>query len=321
MSVQVSYKKQVILGIIAIAILLLGIEGIANVWWLTQIHCEFEQNEIFQNTDEIKKRQLCLDFYNIKTSGDEIIPDQSTDSITINTLGFRGAEFSETKPSDTYRIFMVGGSTMFGAGATSDETTIPGYIQQYLNEKNLGFDIEVINSGIQGADSNTELNLIKQKLVRFSPDLIIIYGGWNDLRANNTPVKVNENWKMICEFGKKNNFDVVITLQPIAGFADKILTKQELEHVQSGTNYNNNPLIESLSVYQDYAKKISEINTCTVTFDLRNVFDTETGPIYWDQGHVSDKGNSIVAKSLLNTIFPIVLENYGFNTFETEKKR
>jgi len=320
MSVQVSYKKQVILGIIAIAILLLGIEGIANVWWLTQIHCEFEQNEIFQNTDEIKKRQLCLDFYNIKTSGDEIIPDQSTDSITINTLGFRGAEFSETKPSDTYRIFMVGGSTMFGAGATSDETTIPGYIQQYLNEKNLGFDIEVINSGIQGADSNTELNLIKQKLVRFSPDLIIIYDGWNDLRANNTPVKVNENWKMICEFGKKNNFDVVITLQPIAGFADKILTKQELEHVQSGTNYNNNPLIESLSVYQDYAKKISEINTCTVTFDLRNVFDTETGPIYWDQGHVSDKGNSIVAKSLLNTIFPIVLENYGFNTFETEKK-
>jgi len=319
MSVQVSYKKQVILGIIAITILLLGIEGIANVWWLTQINCEFEQNEIFQNTDELKKRQLCLDFYNIKTSGDEIIPDQSTDSITINTLGFRGAEFSETKPPNTYRIFMVGGSTMFGAGATSDETTIPGYLQQYLNEKNLGFDIEVINSGIQGADSNTELNLVKQKLVRFSPDLIIIYDGWNDLRANNTPIKINENWKMICEFGKKNDFDVIITLQPIAGFADKILTKQELEYAQSGTNYNNNPLIESLSVYQDYAKKISEINTCTVTFDLRNVFDTETGPIYWDQGHVSDRGNSIVAKSLLNTIFSIVLENYGFNTFETEK--
>ena len=319
MSVQVSYKKQVILGIIVIAILLLGIEGIANVWWLTQIHCEFEQNEIFQNTDELKKRQLCLDFYNIKTSGDEIIPDQSTDSITINTLGFRGAEFSETKPPNTYRIFMVGGSTMFGAGATSDETTIPGYLQQHLNEKNLGFDIEVINSGIQGADSNTELNLVKQKLVRFSPDLIIIYDGWNDLRANNTPIKVNENWKMICEFGKKNDFDVIITLQPIAGFADKILTKQELEYAQSGTNYNNNPLIESLSVYQDYAKKISEINTCSVTFDLRNVFDTETGPIYWDQGHVSDRGNSIVAKSLLNTIFSIVLENYGFNTFETEK--
>ena len=27
---------------------LLAIEAIANVWWVTQIHCEFEQNEIFK---------------------------------------------------------------------------------------------------------------------------------------------------------------------------------------------------------------------------------------------------------------------------------
>ena len=48
---------------------------------------------------------------------------------------------------------------------------------------------------------------------------------------------------------------------------------------------------------------------CTKTFDIRDVFDTETGPIYWDQGHVSDRGNSIVAKSLYNVILPIVLKN------------
>jgi len=319
MSVQVSYKKQTTLGIILIVILLLCIEAIANVWWSTQIHCEFEHNEIFQNIDEEKKRQLCLDFYSIKTLGDEIIPDQNTNSITINTLGFRGAEFSEIKPSDTYRIFIVGGSTVFGAGATSDETTIPGYLQQLLNEKNFEFDIEVINSGIQGADSNTELNLIEQKLIRFSPDLIIIYDGWNDLRANNTPVDVNENWNTICKFSKKNNFDAIITLQPIAGFADKILTKQELEYAQGGTDYNNNPLIGSLSVYQDYAKNLSEITICTKTFDIRNVFDTEPEPIYWDQGHVSDKGNFIVANSLSNTISSIISENHEFSTFETVK--
>ena len=48
MSVQVSQKKQVIFGIITITILLLVIEAIANIWWLTQINCEFEQNEIFK---------------------------------------------------------------------------------------------------------------------------------------------------------------------------------------------------------------------------------------------------------------------------------
>ena len=318
MSVQVSYKKQVTLGIIGIAILLLAIEFIANVWWITQIHCEFEQNEIFQNFDEVKKKQLCLDFYNLKTSGDELIPNQSTDSITINTMGFRGAEFSSIKPSDTYRIFMVGGSTMFGAGATTDNTTIPGYLQQFLNEKDFGFDVEVINSGIQGADSNAELNLIEQKLVMFSPDLIIIYDGWNDLRANNAPMEINENWKTICELGKENDFDVIITLQPIAGFGNKVLTKQELKYAHTGEDYNNNPLIESSSIYQDYAKNLSEIEICTKTFDLRGVFDNETGPIYWDQGHVSDSGNSIVTKSLFNTVFSIVSENYEFSIFETE---
>ena len=319
MSVQVSYKKQATLGIIGIAILLLVIEIIANVWWVTQIHCEFEQNEIFQNLNEVEKRQLCLDFYNLKTSGNELIPDQSMDSITINDLGFRGAEFSEIKPPNTHRTFMIGGSTMFGAGATSDNTTIPGYVQQFLDENNAEFNLEVINAGIQGADSNTELKLIEQKLIRFSPDLIIIYDGWNDLRASNTPAKLKENWELVCELGKENNFDVIITLQPMAGFGNKNLTKQELKYVEDGLDYNKNPLIESFSTYQDYANYLQKVKMCTKVIDLRGVFDAEVGPIYWDEAHVSDKGNSIVAKSLVNTIFPIISKNHEFNTFEYKK--
>tara|TARA_Y100000310_G_scaffold291811_1_gene320038 strand:+ start:268 stop:1845 length:1578 start_codon:yes stop_codon:yes gene_type:complete len=319
LSVQVSYKKQITLGIIGIAILLLVIEAIANVWWVTQTHCEFEDSEIFQNIGETEKRQLCLDFYGIKTSGEELIPNQRTESITINSLGFRGDEFSNIKPLDTYRLFMVGGSTMFGAGATSDETTIPGFMQKFLSEKDFGFDIEVINSGIQGADSDTELKLVKRKLITFSPDLIIIYDGWNDLRANNSPNELKENWEDACEFGNENNFDIIIFLQPIAGFGNKSLTKQESEYAKTGESYSKKPLIESLSVYQHYAKNLSEIKTCTKTIDLRDVFDNETKTIYWDQGHVSDQGNEIVAKSLYNAILPNVLKNKEFNVFENEK--
>jgi lysophospholipase L1-like esterase len=319
LSVQVSYKKQVTLGIIGIVILLLAIEGVANVWWVAQSNCEFEQNEIFQNFGEVEKRQLCLDFYNIQILGDEIIPNQSTESITINSIGFRGPEFSEMKSPDTYRIFMVGGSTMFGAGATSDETTIPGYLQNLLNEKDFEFNIEVINSGIQGADSNSELKLIKQKLVHYHPDLVIVYDGWNDLRANNASIEVKENWETMCNFSEENNFDVIVTLQPIAGFGSKVLTKQELEYANIGKNYANNPLIQSSSIYLDYGKVLSAIKTCTKTLDLRDAFDDINGPIYWDQGHVSDRGNSIIAKSLLNVVSSIASENYEFSVFETEK--
>ena len=319
MSVQVSYKKQVMLGIIGIVILLLAVEAAANVWWITQIHCEFEHNEIFHAVSEEKKRQLCLDFYDLKITDDSIIPSQNLGSITINSLGFRGPEFSEITPSNTYRILMVGGSTVFGAGATSDESTIPGYLQQFLNEINSGFNFEVINAGIQGADSNTEYNLMEQKLVMFYPDLIIVYDGWNDLRANNSPSKLKENWELMCEFGKENNFDLIIALQPIAGFGNKVLTNQEAEYVQNGMDYKKNPLIESFSTYQNYAKRLQEIETCVKTVDLRGVFDTEVQPIYWDEAHVSDKGNSIVAESLNTAIFSIVSKNYKMDTFEHKK--
>ena len=98
MSVQVSYKKQTFLGIIGLLILFLVVEAIANVWWFTQVSCEFEENEIFMNMDEEKRRQLCVDLYDVKTSGDELIPNQQNNSVNINSLGFRGEEFSPEKP-------------------------------------------------------------------------------------------------------------------------------------------------------------------------------------------------------------------------------
>jgi hypothetical protein len=35
-----------------------------------------------------------------------------------------------------------------------------------------------------------------------------------------------------------------------------------------------------------------------MNIDLRGVFDDEILQVYWDQGHVSDKGNHIVASAI-----------------------
>ena len=245
--------------------------------------------------------------------------NSETDTISINSLGFRGDEFSKIKPDRTYRIFMVGSSPMFGYGATSDETTIPGFMQKLLSKTDFGFDIEVINSGVQAIRSDTELELVKRNLITLSPDLIIIYDGWNDLRSNISPNELKENWKDACEIGNENNFNTVISLQPIAGFGNKKLTEQESEYVKTGKSYSKKLLIESLSVYQHYAKNLSEIKICAKTIDLRDVFDNETETIYSDQGHVFDQGNAIVAKSLYDAILPIILKNKEFNIFESEK--
>ena len=317
MSVQVSYKKQTLLGIIGITILLLVIEIIANVWWSTQINCEFEDNELFASLNDEKKRQLCIDLYEIRTSGKEIIPNQVSNTININNHGFRGDDFSVMKESGTYRIIMLGGSTMFGTGATSDFTTIPGYLQNMFEKNNSGINIEVINAGIQGADSISELNLIQNKLLQFSPDMIIIYDGWNDLRANHDSKQLLKNWNSVCDIGEKNNFDVVISLQPLAGFGKKILTNQESEYMENGVDYSNKPLINLLPTYEEYQKNLSKLNNCESSINLRNVFDEEIQPIYWDQGHVSDSGNEIIAKSFYKNLFIPITKKYNSEDFDT----
>ena len=173
MSVVVSYKKQTLFGITGLIILFLIIELGANIWWISQVNCEFEENEIFVGMNNEQKRQLCVDLYEIKVSGMELVPNQNNESISINNLGFRGDDFIQEKPNSVYRIFMIGGSTMFGHGATSDYTTIPGYIQEFFNEEFKENDVEIINAGIQGANSFDEVNLIKEKLLDYSPNILL----------------------------------------------------------------------------------------------------------------------------------------------------
>ena len=66
MSVQVSYKKQFIFGILLLVIILLVIEGFANIWWYEIKTCAFENNELFENMDDKTKKQLCLENFDLK---------------------------------------------------------------------------------------------------------------------------------------------------------------------------------------------------------------------------------------------------------------
>ena len=234
-----------------------------------------------------------------------VLGDVQTDDVNINSLGFRGTEFTEIKPNDTFRIFLLGGSQMFGTGSTSDDTTIPGYLDDYIQKDDYPFTVEIINSGLKGVDTRKELLLLENMLLDFSPDLVIVYDGLNDLRAGNSPTHVLDNWNSMCKLGTQNNFDVIIALQPIAGFGGKSLTQEELLYVQNGKDYENNSLIDSSNQYEMYANNLQKLENCTNEIDLRSVFDNESKSVYIDEAHVSDKGNSIVANSLL----PYILSN------------
>ena len=279
--------------------------------------CVSDLSETFGDSSDIIQDVCDLHESSVYT---ELIP--YVESSNLNSLGFRGPEFSEIKPPNTYRIFMVGGSTMIGSGGSSDDTTIPGILQKMFDSDNSNLKkIEVINAGSSGANHITEYNLINQKLVTFSPDLVIVYDGWNSLRMDYPVEGMAMYWQGMCELGKENNFDTVISLQPIAGFGNKKLTQQEYVNSLTGEDHNGYQFITAKSTYDYMGRELLSLtdynlkhNNCNVV-DLREIYDDVSGPLYWDQGHVSDTGNLLLAEKFYEITNEVI-----FNKKPTEGK-
>jgi lysophospholipase L1-like esterase len=174
-------------------------------------------------------------------------PNQHLTSININSFGFRGEEFSLQKDSNTYRIFMVGGSTTFGAGATSDEKTIPAQLEKIFLEN--GYQIEIINAGVGAADSREEAYKIRESYKRFQPDMFIIYDGWNDSFRNLEKTELNleisryeslDSKKSDLHKWIRDNLDVYRTIPVIYPI---------IYHYQIASSMNDNVYLENAEIW------------------------------------------------------------------------
>ena len=180
MSQQVSYKKQVIFYIMLILVFFAAVEIIFQFadFTVTQCRIHFAEDA---GLDKETRDQLCRDRNQVQVDPFtlEITPDQELGTITINNYGFRGDDITKSKPADTYRIFMMGGSTMEG-DLTADYQTIPAYLEKKFSEKSLAKNVQVINAGCSSCHSYHETMKIKNKILEFEPDMIVVYDGWND---------------------------------------------------------------------------------------------------------------------------------------------
>ena len=329
---KVSYKKQFALGILLLIILLGVIELFANIWLYNYYRCEFEDSEIFKNRGPEVNRKLCLESLGYEVLAEErkqdfeneiLSPVQGTQFfkvtlndpslVFINSHGFRGPEITIEKPENTFRIFTIGASTTFGSGVF-DNQTYPFYLQQKFDEIDLDFDIEVINGAWPGMWSVKEADAIKEKYIDFEPDLFIVYSGGgevkDDLHPNDPRVTAThwkEIWIEICELGKQYDYETIITLQPFVGTGNKVLTLQEQEKKRS--------VIEDydwLDKYPAYVEQLKKINNyCTLTVDLRGLFDDIKEPIFYDRMHTGYRGNQIIAEKMYELSLPIVMEKAG----------
>ncbi len=186
-TVKISITKQILLGLLGLGIILFGIEMLSYVILDQRDSCNqsLPMSGLYTNLNTQELKKICQDYKSIIQYPTPIIhyePNQFSETVNINSHGFRGDEFEKTKINENeFRIFVLGGSVLYGLYSTSDETTIPGYLQSFLNDLDNDYDIKVINAGANAHSSFDETYLIKNKILEFDPDLIIVLDGWNDL--------------------------------------------------------------------------------------------------------------------------------------------
>jgi lysophospholipase L1-like esterase len=113
--------------------------------------------------------------------------------LRINSLGFRGPEFTREKKPGVTRMFCVGDSNTIGLDV-AEEATWPARLGRLL-DRHAPSQFEVINAGFNSYTSSEYRELISQELINYSPDVLIVYGGVNDLNTeHNLRKKSRQGW-------------------------------------------------------------------------------------------------------------------------------
>lgn len=103
---------------------------------------------------------------------------------------FNHQEFRADKPDNGYRIFAFGGSTTFGR-PYDYHTAFPNWVRVLLDAADPSTDYEVVNVGGVSYASYRVVHLMNE-IVRYEPDLFIVYSGHNEFLEERTYSEILE---------------------------------------------------------------------------------------------------------------------------------
>lgn len=90
-------------------------------------------------------------------------------------------DFPTAKPADEIRIFATGGSTGWGVGVLQDATYARRLEERFAKEPlKSGKKVRVVIAAAGGWCTTQEKIMIQQRLLDFSPDVVLMLSGWND---------------------------------------------------------------------------------------------------------------------------------------------
>jgi lysophospholipase L1-like esterase len=172
----------------------------------------------------------------------------------INSLGYRGPEFTPVKPAGTVRIYLSGDSSVFGDGVPYDDTFGGVLLNALRPHMSTHLDLQLINGGVPGFSTEQSLARLDKTGWATAPDILIIANLWSDAAKFRFP----DRTRMEGRERKPLLRAIVSCDRALSGSAlyrfakDRIQTKQRIGRVDSqgvpldsprrvpSTDYENN---------------------------------------------------------------------------------
>jgi lysophospholipase L1-like esterase len=97
----------------------------------------------------------------------------------INAGGFRDNEYPVQKDPSRKRVVFLGDSVVYGYGVKLEDT-LPKQLEGVFKRNDR--PIDVLNFGVSGYDSEQEIELLKEKGLKYKPDVVVVGYTLNDVR-------------------------------------------------------------------------------------------------------------------------------------------
>lgn len=139
-----------------------------NYYYLSPYHVTWDKSKSWLHIREDRNEKSV-----------EIYPE-FTYVVEVNSEALRDVNHTEIKATDEYRIVGLGDSFTEGVGATLNEHSWAKMLEKTFRINDTSTTI-VFNGGVSGSDPFFEYMLLKEKLLKYDPDLVIVAINTSDI--------------------------------------------------------------------------------------------------------------------------------------------